>query len=234
MKNCYLQSLSVALGVAILATANMAAAAPSDFTWEVVVNNGFMIPGHDDADGGAIRYYNSYNPPSVNEGALVVFRARSTGREQGPVSGIYTRDMWTPLPITINKIADRDTVVPPPNNTEYPVPGVDGEWMLSTYNEFPSFPRIAISADMVASRGNHKPVWTYEETPIQLAAHHGEAGEDETRAGTTGVYANLRARYPLGHPWGGGGTDYRCPPAGVETGVQPYFPGSRRQAVDQV
>ncbi len=129
MKYRYLQSLSVTLGAAILAAACMAAAAPSEFTWEAVVNNGFPIPGHDGGNGSIIRYYNSYNPPSLNSRALVVFRARSTGQQQGPVSGIYTRDMWTLGPI--NKIADRDTEVSEPNNTYYPVPGNVKESILS-------------------------------------------------------------------------------------------------------
>ena len=131
----------------------------------------------------------------------MVFRARSTGQQQGPVSGIYTRDMWTLGPI--NKIADRDTEVSEPNNTYYPVPGNVKESILSTYNEFPSFPRMAISADIVASRGNHKPVWTYtDEMPAVRAAGHGggEDVEDETLVvGTTGVYVNLHAKQPLVH-----------------------------------
>jgi hypothetical protein len=184
----------VTLGLALGSFATGTAAKDTEnsaFEWEVVVNNSFEIPGNPG------RYYNSYNPPSLNSGALVVFRARSTGQSQGPVSGIYTRDMWTLGPI--NKIADRDTEVPWPNNTEYPVPGGGGESIFSTFNEFPSFPRMAISADMVASRGNHKPVWTYA-IPARRAAGHGggEDDEGETRVGTTGVYVNLHAKQPLG------------------------------------
>ena len=189
MKSAIHQSLFVALGAtAMAATAfGVSAARPTTFDWQVVVNNGFEIP---DNPG---RFYNSYNPPSVNAGALVVFRARSTGQQQGPVSGIYIRDMTTLA--AINKIADRDTEVPSPNNTCYPISGpgedeedpigvapcVDGH-TLSTYNEFPSFPRIALTADAVATRGNHPPVWTYDVVE----------GE-ETRVGTTGAYVNLDA-----------------------------------------
>ena len=149
--------------------------------WRVVVNNGFEIPGHPG------RLYNSYNPPSVNSKGTVVFRARSTGRQQGPVSGIYFRDVFAAQPVKM--IADRDTVVPYPNNTCYPIPGSDdavgvepcGDGQsLSTFNEFPSFPRIAITEDAVATRGNHQPVWTF----------------DETRAGTTGVYVGLQVDDP--------------------------------------
>jgi hypothetical protein len=182
MKSAIHQSLFVALGtVAMAATAfGVSAARPTTFDWQVVVNNGFEIP---DNPG---RFYNSYNPPSVNAGALVVFRARSTGQQQGPVSGIYTRDMATPG--DINKIADRDTEVPQPNNTEYPLPNGQGMTTLSTFNEFPSFPRIALTADAVATRGNHPPVWTY------VIGTDPDTGEPvETRAGTTGAYVNLDA-----------------------------------------
>jgi hypothetical protein len=171
---CY-SSLEDGEGLSDKATGAVGKAPPATVTWEVVVNDADTIPGTD-------RTYNSYNPPSVNSGAFVVFRARSTGRQQGPVSGIYTRDMSVLGPIT--KIADRDSIVPYPNNTCYPGPGGppcrDGA-TLATFNEFPSFPRIALHADKIATRGNHQPAWTY-----------GEEG-DETRAGTTGVFVNLQA-----------------------------------------
>jgi len=186
MKSAIHQLLFVVLGATVMAATafGVSAARPITFDWQVVVNNGFEIP---DNPG---RFYNSYNPPSVNAGALVVFRARSTGQQQGPVSGIYIRDMTTLA--AINKIADRDTEVPWPNNTEYPLPGSQGATTLSTFNEFPSFPRIALTADAVATRGNHQPAWTYEVT-------EGEEGT-ETRVGTTGAYVNLDARYPLTSP----------------------------------
>jgi len=173
------------------------------FTWTTVVNNDYTIPGHPD------RYYNSYNPPSVNSSALVVFRARSTGQQQGPVSGIFTRDMASPGG-PINTIADRDTEVPYPNNTCYPIPGPSGEgeeqplidcdnsgteWSLATFNEFPSFPRMALTADAVATRGNHPPVWTYPVTGEVTLDAEGEDEEETTRAGNTGAYVNLDARH---------------------------------------
>ena len=178
----------------------------SEPSWQVVVNNGDTIPGHPD------RTYNSYNPPSVNSNAMVVFRARSTGRQRGPISGIYVRDMGA-AGSPIRLIADRDTAVPDPNNTEYPAGGGGGhgddggshggagdthggtggghgdegggpDWLLASFNEFPSIPRIALHRDAVATRGNHPPVWTYGEE------------EDEVRAGTTGVYFNPGAGNP--------------------------------------
>ena len=189
MKSYNLKPLLVALGATTLAAAacGVSAAQPTSFDWQVVVNNGDTIPT-------TTRVYNSYNPPSVNSDALVVFRARSTGQQQGPVSGIYTRDMATAGPIEI--VADRkptsvgsSTQVPDPNNTLYPVPGGSGEQILATFNEFPSFPRIAITADSVATRGVHEPVWTY---PIGPGTEEEEEPET-TRVGTTGVYVNLDA-----------------------------------------
>jgi len=187
-----LRTVVVAFGATAIAAAALsttAAAQPPTPVWQVVVNNGFEIP---DNPG---RFYNSYNPPSVNAGGFVVFRARSTGRQQGPVSGIYTRDMAT-LGL-IEKIADRDTEVPQPNNTGYPSPGGQGATTLATYNEFPSFPRIALTVDAVATRGNHQPVWTYVPDTIEVAAAVDEEEEETTRVGTTGVYVNLDATSPL-------------------------------------
>lgn len=187
-----LKSAVITLTAASLAAAATGVGAQrATLNWQVVVNNGFEIP---DNSG---RFYNSYNPPSVNSSALVAFRARSTGQQQSPVSGIYARDMATLRAII--KIADRDTEVPQPNNTEYPIPGGDeggqngpSDTRLSTFNEFPSFPRMAITANSVATRGNHEPVWAY------VIGIDPETQEPiETRVGTTGAYVNPNARDPL-------------------------------------
>ena len=112
MKSNKLRSLFVVLGGTTLVGASALVAAPTpDLIWQVVVNNGDTIPT-------TTRVYNSYNPPSVNSDALVVFRARSTGQQQGPVSGIYTRDMGTGDP-EIVRILDRKTEVPQQNNAHY-------------------------------------------------------------------------------------------------------------------
>ena len=177
------QQVSALAGAFAVALATMAtpAAQTEDgmLTWRVVANNGDTIPGH------ATRQFNSYNPPSVNAHGLVVFRARSTGRPQGPVSGIYVRDMDGDDG-DLARIADRDAEVPQPNNTTYPGDHAPGGSALATYNEFPSIPRIATGENAIATRGNHPPVWTYA------------LPEDgtETRAGTTGVYVHLRASEP--------------------------------------
>lgn len=65
------------------------------------------------------------------------------------------------------RIFDRSTPVPQPNN------------LGSTFIEPPSFPRIDMWSNTIASRGNHQPVWNYMLPD----------GTD-TRAGDTGVYAN--------------------------------------------
>ena len=113
------------------------------------------------------RTFNSYNQPSVNLDGLVVFRARSKGGDKlgQPTHGIYTRDMLTGGEIV--RVLDRTTEVPEPNN------------LGTTFVETPSFPRIDMESDTIATRGNHQPVWTY--TPLD---------SDETRAGTTGIYTN--------------------------------------------
>ncbi|MDH3993257.1 MAG: hypothetical protein OEV47_10105 [Gammaproteobacteria bacterium] len=185
-KNQYLRSLGVTLGVAAIAAT--ALAAPKDkaedklkdkpaptFDWTTVVNNNDLMPGAPNE-----RTFNSYNQPSVNSRGLVVLRARSKGGggdggggdEQGgggghgPTHGIYTRDMAVG-DSEIIRILDRTTRVPEPNN------------LGTTFVETPSFPRIDMDSDTIATRGNHQPAWLY--TP---------EGEDETRAGTTGIYTN--------------------------------------------
>jgi hypothetical protein len=63
----------------------------------------------------------------------------------------------------VRKILDRATAVPQPNNRG------------TSFIEPPSFPRIDIWSDTMATRGNHQPVW---------------AGATIESAGTTGIYAN--------------------------------------------
>jgi len=131
------------------------------FEWVTVVNNNDLMPPF------SVRNFNSYNQPSVNMDGLVVIRARSTGGPPlgPPTHGIYTRDMAAGGPIV--SILDRTTPVPYPNN------------LGTTFVETPSFPRIDISSDTIATRGNHQPVW-----------HYLLDDGSETRAGTTGIYTN--------------------------------------------
>ncbi len=156
----------LAFGASMLASA---VAFGSDFEWQVVVNNGVVVPG--DSQN---RKFNSYNQPSLNVHRLVVFRARSKGGQMGePAHGVFTRDMAQGTPVIT--IFDRNTFVPEPNNLD------------SKFTEPPSFPRIDMWSRTVASRGNHPPVWRYLIAP-----------DSETRAGTTGIYTNPYGAPPYG------------------------------------
>ncbi len=136
---------------------------PQNVQWKTVVNNQAFVPGTDN------KLFNSYNQPSVNSAGYVVMRARAKGPD--PMSGIYTRNMLAPSDVL--RIADRDTTVPAPNNTIYPPDN-----LLSTFNEFPSIPRIAAKSQAIATRGNSKPVWSYQ------------VGGEDIRVGTAGIYLN--------------------------------------------
>jgi hypothetical protein len=159
-KHLYLRSLLVTVGgAAIVVTA--AAAPRFTFDWATVVNNNDLMPPLE------VRNFNSYNQPSVNLNGLVVIRARSRGGPPlgQPTHGIYARDMSVESPVI--RILDRTTLVPYPNNLD------------TTFVETPSFPRIDMDSDTIATRGNHEPVWRY----------FLDDGT-ETRAGTTGIYTN--------------------------------------------
>ena len=181
--NTALASKLAALGcMALAATAAAAPPSPSLFQWSTVANNTDDMPV---VDGCAAKKFNSYNQPSVNVYGLVVMRARSRGGEgmqpaeqaaaqvgencKKPIHGIYTRDMGV-FGSPIVKILDRTTAVPQPNNARYPPSNPS----LTQFVETPSFPRIDMGSSTIATRGNHQPVWVY----------------GDTRAGTTGVYAN--------------------------------------------
>ncbi len=207
MKSYRIRILVVAIGSAAIA----ATVAPvTAFDWQVVINNGDFMPTNScdptlpDAAAPPCRTFNSYNQPSVNARQLVVIRARSKGGggedhggghgeaavasaaesdpgangggsdgEHGnqPIHGVYTRDMASAGPVL--RILDRGTLVPEPNN------------LGSKFIEPPSFPRIDIGTDTVATRGNHPPVWVHE---VGIDPDTGEP--IETRAGTTGIYTN--------------------------------------------
>ncbi|MEZ4295019.1 MAG: hypothetical protein R3B70_08570 [Polyangiaceae bacterium] len=140
------------------------AAPPPAFEWTTVVNNTYEIPGVTPA-----RRFNSYNPPSVNRSGRVVLRARSRGGPPlGPAThGIYRRDISAcgAAPSPIVRILDRSELVPEPNN------------LATTFVETPSFPRIDAWTATIVTRGNHPPVWSYDDP-------------EETRAGTSGIYCD--------------------------------------------
>lgn len=152
------------------AATDVAIPAKPAINWQTVVNNGDYIPT--DNCNPAVptdppcRKFNSYNQPSLNTKKLVVFRARSKGGKGGEsVHGVYTRDMARVDPIV--RILDRETLVPQPNN------------LGARFVEPPSFPRIDMDSNMIATRGNHQPVWQYTLPD----------GTD-TKVGTTGIYTN--------------------------------------------
>jgi hypothetical protein len=161
MNRSLLRALPLAV-VTVIAASSVAAPPPKyDFKWWTVVNNGDDVPG-------TTRKFNSYNQPSVNANQLVVFRARSRGGQGGgqPEHGVYARNMAGGSAAV--KILDRNRPVPAPNNRG------------SKFIEPPSFPRIDISSDTVATRGNHQPVWKVTN----------ENGETIEQLGTTGIYTN--------------------------------------------
>jgi len=198
----YLKSLFLAAGAAAMTATAVPAAGPPPLPldWATVANNNDKMP---DAPFG--RTFNSYNQPSVNAAGLVVIRARSTGGGGVPAThGIYTRDM-SESGSPIVRILDRTTPqVPYPNN------------LGTIFVETPSFPRIDIGSDTVATRGNHGPVWRYG------------SQDDETRAGTTGIYANPYGKLITGASKLGAvdGFDFFEVPGAAPWTMFDVFPGS--------
>ena len=161
MKPRYKKTLYLLVAVAVVTGTAVADEKESVFEWNTVFNNNDLMPF---AQG---RTFNSYNPPSVNTKGMVVVRARSRGGPPlGPAThGIYMRDMGQ-AGSEIVRVLDRTSPVPGPNN------------LGTTFVETPSFPRIDMHSDTIATRGNHQPVHRYY-----------EPDGTETRAGTTGIYS---------------------------------------------
>jgi hypothetical protein len=161
MKPRYKKSLYLLVAATVVTSTAVADEKESVFQWNTVINNNDVMPPLE------TRNFNSYNQPSVNLHGVVVIRARSRGGPPlgPPTHGIYMRDMGQ-ADSEIVSILDRTTAVPAPNN------------LGATFVETPSFPRIDMHTDTIATRGNHQPVYQY-----------GTEG-DETRAGTTGIYSN--------------------------------------------
>ena len=162
MKPRYKKSLYLLVAAAVVTGTAVADEKESVFQWNTVINN------NDEMPFALGRTFNSYNPPSVNTRGMVVVRARSRGGPPlGPAThGIYARDMGQENS-AIERILDRTTPVPGPNN------------LGTTFVETPSFPRIDMHTNTIATRGNHQPVYRYF-----------EPDGTETRAGTTGIYSN--------------------------------------------
>ncbi len=162
MKSRHVHLMQLVAAAMMMATASAAPNSKPGFDWATVVNNNDVMPPLE------VRNFNSYNQPSVNVDGLVVFRARSRGGPPlgPPTHGIYTRDMKHD-DSEIVSILDKTTRVPGPNNLD------------TTFVETPSFPRIDMRSETVATRGNHQPSWRYLLDD-----------DSETRAGTTGIYTN--------------------------------------------
>ena len=162
-------ALLIGIGASILAALSVAATttgageppAPPWFTWTTVVNNGDQMPPLTKLQ---------QLQPAVGE------RERAGGHpgaQQGgppfgpPTHGIYTRDMVGPgSPIV--RILDRKAPVPQPNN------------LATKFVETPSFPRIDMLSDTIATRGNHQPVWEY--TVDEVKPGPGPRGSTPTRS----------------------------------------------------
>jgi hypothetical protein len=86
---------------------------------------------------------------------------------------VFVRDMASASPVRM--ILDRATEVPQPNNRGTP------------FIEPPSFPRVDIWSDTMATRGNHQPVWSVL-----------EGGSPVENVGTTGIYTNPFGRLITG------------------------------------
>ena len=157
----------LAVGIALGTTP----CASQSLEWSTVANNA------DEAPGGTAATFRSFSQPAINASELVVFRARSSAGMGGggaQFDGIYSRDLSAANPIV--KLLVRDDIVPAPNNTFY-----QGD--LAGFIDFPSTPRIDASSALVATAGQHQPVWTYQ------------LGESDTKVGTAGLYA-----FPAGFP----------------------------------
>ncbi len=77
--------VSIGLVGMLLFAGNVQAKRTATFDWATVVNNNDSMPTRGcELDPEKCRPFNSYNPPSVNEEGLVVFRARSRGRPGEP------------------------------------------------------------------------------------------------------------------------------------------------------
>lgn len=158
-------AISVALVLVLFASQAVA----QQLTWSVGVNNSDIAPG-----GAPAATFKSYNQPAINNAGVLVFRARSSEGSGQQVDGIYQRNLSPPGPIV--KLLTRGDAVPSPNNTLY-------NGVAAGYMEFPSTPRIDATSNLVATRGQHQPSWTYM------------LGTTETRIGTSGIYA-----FPAGVP----------------------------------
>ena len=158
-----IRTRTVVVATALLGCSVAAAQADThEVRWRTTVNHAQLVPG-------TSVFFNSYNQPAINEQGLVVFRARSTGSQGQPETGIYTRDMSTAGAVAA--VFTRRGTVPQPNNALY-------NGALASFNEFPSVPRVDGTSATIATRGMSRPVWVYTLDGL------------DTRTGSAGVYTN--------------------------------------------
>lgn len=173
-------SISPPFGLVVAAfglTATLLPTSASAGGWGTIANSNTTIPG-------TTKTFSSFNQPSINNRCLVAFRARSTG-PGSPERGVYYVNQCLKTPI-IRTLFARGSAVPSPNNS------------AATFNEFPSFPRIDLHRNVIASRAQHEPVWTYT------------TSSGETKAGTAGVYL-------------GRASDFRPTTGATQLGAVPGF-----------
>ena len=142
----------------------------------------------------------SFGQPSINASGLVVFRGRTAGPGQ-PIRGVFLVHGDVPNG-SLQIVADTTSVVPDPNNTEYP----PGSGTLAGFLEFPSLPRIDRGSDLVATRGQSQPTWTYllpdgsESRVWSAGVYAGTAGGLVTAVGQFGAVQDA-ASGDLVFPW---------------------------------
>lgn len=151
----------LAMLAAMSLAGTMLSAAPAfSYSWITVANSNTEVPG------AAGAKFSSFNQPSINNDCRVVFRARGKGPGEPP-TGIFHDNPCKP-DVPVRKKLLRGGQVPQPNN------------LSATFNEFPAFARIAAGSNLIATRGQSKPVWEYTLPDMT-----------ETRVGTAGIYAGM-------------------------------------------
>jgi hypothetical protein len=197
-------SVATAVATAPAAQAETIPLPALELAWTPVATNGDPIPG-------TTVLFNSYNQPAVNASGQVVFRARSkSGTASEPIHGVWTREMGV-AGSSLRTVVDKSTAIPLTNTG-------------ATFTEFPSSPRIDMSAGTIVTRGQSTPTYEY------VVGTDPTTGEPlTTKAGTSGVYvdtagtlrpgANLLGAVPPDQLPGAG--DFSVP--GAQSGVPIRF-----------
>lgn len=159
--------IRTATAAMLLAGVAVVPASAQSVSWKTVANSSTVIP----LSGG--KTFSSFGQPSINNLCRITFRGRSTGPSQ-PTRGVYSADDCTSKTPKIRKVLAAGDTVPAPNNLDAP------------FNEFPAFPRIDLRTNLIATRGQSQPVWSYILPDTT-----------ETRIGTAGIYVQKDTAAPL-------------------------------------